>query len=110
MTEPQSPMSEYDRGHIAGRIEERLTRTESHLKAINGSMAEVAKELTKLTLAVQALRDEQATTARVLREANTAQRETSAVRWSPWAKLLAVAGGFAALAVVISAIASWGQP
>lgn len=117
---------EYDRGHIAGRIEERLTRHEAHLGQINGSMADVARELADLNLGMQALRDQQessaiaavaaaaalektvATTAKALREANDARRQTSEVRWSPWAKLLAALGGVATLLVLITAIQSWG--
>lgn len=126
MTQPK-PTDEYDRGHVAGRIEERLTRHEVHLDKINGSMADVAKELSRLNLGVQALRDQQtssataavaaaaalektvATTAQALREANDARRQTSEVHWSPWAKLLAVVGGIAALLVIITAIQSWGS-
>lgn len=115
---------EYDRGHVAGRIEERLTRHEVHLDKINGSMADVAKELSRLNLGVQALRDQQtssataaaaaalektvATTAQALREANDARRQTSEVHWSSWAKLFAAVGGIAALLMVITAIQSWG--
>jgi sugar phosphate isomerase/epimerase len=118
---------EYDRGHVAGRIEERLTRTETHLAQINGSMADVAEQLGKLNLGVQGLRDEQAasnkaaiaaaaalertvaTTAHALRQADQDRREDAADRWSPWAKVIAVLGGLAALVAVVIALTSGGS-
>jgi hypothetical protein len=126
MTTPNQA-DEYDRGHIAGRIEERLTQAETHLAKINGSMADVARQLSKLNLGVQSLCDEQiasskaavaaaaalertvATTAQALRLADQDRRADAADRWSPWAKVIAVLGGLAALVAVVIALTSGGS-
>jgi hypothetical protein len=97
----------YDRGHMAGEINARLAGHDRHFQTINGSLADVAKEMHGLTLAVQRLGDQAVardatvvTTAKALKDAEDARRAQSDQSWSPFARLLAVLGGLAALAAV----------
>jgi hypothetical protein len=97
----------YDRGHTAGEIAARLAGHDKHFATINGSLAEVAREMHSLTLAVQRLGDQAVsrdatviTTAAALKDAEAARRDNSEHAWSPIARLLAVLGGLAAVATV----------
>ena len=101
------PDNAYDRGHTAGEIAERLAGHDRHFAAINGSLADVAREMHSLTLAVQRLGDQAVardatvvTTAKALKEAEDARRAKTEQSWTPVARLLAVLGGLAALAAV----------
>lgn len=109
--------SEFDRGHIAGGIAERLASHDRHFEAINGSIADVARELAGLKLGVQRLADQavadaktRVTTAEAVEKARkeaadaleserVVRRERSDQSWTPWQRLLAVIAG---LGVVIS--------
>jgi hypothetical protein len=53
MTEPRQ--SEYDRGHDAGGIDERLKGVEAHLVRNNGSIAEQVKQTAQMIEKIQAL-------------------------------------------------------
>lgn len=98
----------YDRGHTAGEIAARLAGHDRHFATINGSLAAVALEMHALTLAVQRLGDQAVsrdatviTTAKALKDAEDARRDNAERAWSPVSRLLAVVGGFAALATVV---------
>jgi uncharacterized protein YdcH (DUF465 family) len=98
--------SQFDRGVAAGEISQRLKEHDQHFAKINGSMERVADELAKQTLAIQRMSDamtaNEATvlkTAAALKDADEARRDQSETRWSPLARLGAVA-------VIIGAIAS----
>jgi hypothetical protein len=102
------PDDAYDRGHIAGEIAARLAGHDQHFATINGSLADIAQELHKQTLAVQRLSDQAEanaktviTTAAALKDAEDARRAKGEQSWTPFARLLAVLGGLAALAAVI---------
>jgi hypothetical protein len=95
---------DYERGHSAGEIAARLAGHDKHFASINGSLADIAKEMHALTLAVQRLGDQAVardatvlTTAAALKAADEARRSMSDSSWSPWQKLLAAVGGVAAL-------------
>ena len=101
------PDNAYDRGHIAGEIAARLADHDKHFAAINGSLADIARELHDQTLAVQRLGDQAEanaktviTTAAALKDAEEARRSKGEQSWTPVARLLAVLGGLAALAAV----------
>ena len=98
----------YERGHIAGEIAARLAGHDRHFAAINGSLADLAREMHGLTLAVQRLGDQAVsrdatvvTTAAALKDAEDARRAKSEQSWSPWQKIFAAVGASAALAAVI---------
>lgn len=97
--------SEFDRGHAAGEINERLASHDRHFAKINGSLEDIARELGKMTLAVQRLGDQAdanaktvITTAAALKDAEDARRAKTEQSWSPVQKFLAVL--VAAVAVV----------
>jgi hypothetical protein len=94
----------YDRGADAGRIEARLSQYDKHFQAINGSVADTARELHALTLAVQRLGDQAdasaatvLATASALKAADEARRDKTEQSWSPIQKVLAAVAGIAAL-------------
>ena len=58
MVEAKGPESEFERGKEAGRVAQILTEHSEHLMKINGSVADTAKSLIKLTSELQALREE----------------------------------------------------
>lgn len=102
------PEDDYQRGHAAGGINERLASHDRHFEAINGSLAQMAREMHNLTLAVQRLGDQAVardatvvTTAAALKEAEDARRDRTDRSWSPFAKLFAVLGAASALAAVV---------
>lgn len=102
---------DYDRG----RADQRMDEFAKHFAIINGSVADTAKALSSLTLAVQQLRDQhtadaatRVATAQALKEAADAltdkareQQQTSDRRWSPMARLIAVTGVLIGIAGVI---------
>lgn len=99
----------YDRGVAAGAIDEKLREYGRHFDRINGSIDTNTAVLNNLLLAVQQLRDQAESrdatilaTAKALKEASEARRETTERTWSPWQKVIAVVGGLAALAGVIA--------
>ena len=107
MSEPTA----YDRGVTAGEISARLSGHDEHLAAINGSLERVADELHGLKLAVQRLADQAVardatvvTTAKALKDAEDARRNTAEQRWSPVAKVFAALGALAAIAAVVGVI------
>ena len=104
----ESHQEAYDRGAEAGRIEARLDQYDKHFQAINGSVADTARELHNLTLAVQRLGDQAdasaatvIATASALKAADEARRDKTEQAWSPMQRGLAILAG---LAAVIGAI------
>jgi hypothetical protein len=107
----ESPQDAYDRGAAAGEIAARLAGHDKHFAAINGSLADIAKEMHALTLAVQRLGDQAVsrdatvvTTAAALKDAEDARRSKDDRSWSPIARLFAGLGAAAALASLIGAV------
>ncbi len=95
----------YDRGVAAGEIAARLAGHDKHFAAINGSLADVAREMHALTLAVQRLGDQAVsrdatvvTTAAALKDAEDARRSKSETSWSPFARGIAVVATLATVA------------
>lgn len=91
--------SEFDRGHLAGKISERLDSHDKHFAAINGSLGDVARELHEMRLSVQRLGDQAisrdatvVTTAAALKDAEEARRDKTTQAWTPIAKALAILG------------------
>jgi len=87
-----------------GKIDERLASHDKHFERINGSLADVAKNLASLNLGIQRLIDSaQAdratvlTAAKALKDADEARRDKGDARWSPVQRLAAVLGGMAAV-------------
>jgi hypothetical protein len=106
------PDDAYDRGHIAGEIAARLADHDRHFAAINGSLADVAREMHDLTLAVQRLGDQAVardatviTTAAALKDAEDARRSKGEQSWTPFARLIAVLGGLVAVVTLIGYLA-----
>lgn len=98
------PDGEYDRGHKAGGIDERLASHDKHFAAINGSIGQLATEMHRMTLAVQRLGDQAEsnartviTTAAALKDANDVRRSNAETSWSPVTRVLALLGGLATL-------------
>jgi hypothetical protein len=99
----------YDRGHLAGEIAARLAGHDQHFASINGSLADIAKAMHALTLAVQRLGNQAEAsaataiaTAKALKDADEARRAQSERSWSPVQKFLAVVAGLGtALAMII---------
>ncbi|MFC5268475.1 hypothetical protein ACFPJ1_40755 [Kribbella qitaiheensis] len=105
MTGDESPQEAYERGTVAGKIDARLAGHDKHFATINGSLADVAKELHDLKLAVQRLGDQAVsrdatvvTTAAALKDAEDARRSKTESAWSPVAKAIAI-GGVALVAI-----------
>jgi hypothetical protein len=101
---PETPQEAYDRGELAGQIAARLAGHDQHFAAINGSLADLAREMHDLTMAVQRLGDQAVsrdatvvTTAAALKDAEAARRDKADRSWSPLARLSAAIGGAAAL-------------
>ncbi len=102
---------EYERGRIAGEIAARLAGHDLHLATINGSLADVAREMHDMLLAVQRLGDQAdardkttLATASALKAADEARRAKSDSAWSPVQKLIAGVAGLAGLATLILGI------
>jgi hypothetical protein len=101
--------SAYDRGHLAGRIDARLADHDKHFATINGSIADVAKALSALTMAVQRLGDQavsdaatRITTAAALKDADAARRDKSEQSWSPLQKVMTTLGALATVAGTVA--------
>lgn len=91
--------SEFDRGHLAGIVAERLDSHDRHFETINGSLEKIAANLERQTLALQRLADQNIsrdatviTTAAALKDAEEARRDKSAQSWTPISKALAILG------------------
>lgn len=114
------PDGEYDRGHKAGGIDERLAGHDRHFAAINGSIGKLAEELHLMVLAVQRLGDQAVADAKTristaeavekarkeaasaLESERVVRRERADQSWSPWAKTLALLGGLATLVSLVA--------
>lgn len=101
---------DYDRGRTAGGIDARLAGHDKHFAAINGSLRDMATELAGVKMQLQRLADAAdadrrtvVTTAAALKDAEAARRDTTADRWSPWQKAVALVGALAALAGIVLA-------
>ncbi|HEY9411110.1 MAG TPA: hypothetical protein VIP77_16140 [Jiangellaceae bacterium] len=99
----ESTQDAYDRGAAAGRIDARLAGHDKHFESINGSLADMVREMHELTLAVQRLGDQAVsrdatvvTTAAALKDAEEARRGKAEQSWSPWEKVFAVLAALAA--------------
>ncbi len=105
--------ADYDRGHVAGGIDARLAGHDAHFARINGSLADVARELAGVKLALQRLADSAdadrrtvVTTAAALKDAEEARRSTTTDRWGPWQKaavLIGAVGTIVGILVVVLA-------
>ena len=78
---------------------------------INGSMADVATELSGLRMQIQRLADSAeadrktvVTTAAALKDAEAARRDTSEVRWSPLTRLGVIVGILAGVAGLVALV------
>lgn len=98
---------EYQRGHEAGGIAERLDSHDRHFATINGSLGDIAREMAKFTLAIQRMSDQAEareatvlTTAAALKAAEEARRASAEQSWTPVTKIFAV---LAAIATVVGA-------
>lgn len=107
----ETPQEAYDRGHAAGGIEARLDAYDRHFEAINGSVADTARELHGLTLAVQRLGDQAdasaatvLATASALKAADEARRAKSDQSWSPFQRIVAAVAGLAGVVAAILGI------
>lgn len=107
MTESPEP-SDYQRGVTAGGIESRLAGHDKHFARINGSLDDVAGQLSALVMAVQRLGDQAIardatviTTASALKDAEEARRNMSDQKWTPMARTLTVVGALVALAGLV---------
>lgn len=110
----ESQQDAYGRGEIAGAINARLADHDKHFAAINGHLADIARELTIMSLAIQRLGDQAVsrdatviTTAAALKDAEEARRNQSERSWSPWSKVFAVLAGIATVIGIILAIRGW---
>lgn len=89
----------YDRGVLAGEVATRLAGHDKHFEAINGSLAEMVRELHGLGMAMQKMADQNAAaavtvvaTASALKDAEEARRNLSTQSWTPVQRFLAVLG------------------
>lgn len=108
MTAPETGTEAYDRGVVAGGIEQRLAGHDKHFQLINGNLEKIATKLGELSLAVQRLGDQAVardatvvTTAAALKDAEEARRDKTEQSWSPVAKALAVLAVVATLAGLV---------
>jgi hypothetical protein len=91
--------NEYERG----KIDQRLDGHDKHFDQINGSLKDVAANLSDLNLGIQRLVDSAEadratvlTTAKALKDAEEARRDKGEARWSPVQRLAALLGSMAA--------------
>ena len=96
--------SQYERGVAAGEIAARLRGHDEHLAAINGSMADVARQLKALVLEVQWLADAAEADRRTVVTTAKALKDASDAGWSPWARAGAMLAALAATGGAIAAI------
>lgn len=99
---------DYKRGHDAGGIAERLDSHDRHFALINGSLADMVREMHAMTLALQRLADQAVardatvvTTAAALKDAEEARRDRTEQGWAPWQKALAVIAGLGVVAGLV---------
>jgi hypothetical protein len=116
MESADNNQSEYERGLAAGQVLSRLDSHDDHLAKINGSMGRVADELEKLRqlnqdllMGIQRLGDAAdsdratvVTTATALEKAESARRDKSVSRWTPFERLIGIAFSIAALIGVLT--------
>lgn len=107
----ESNQEAFDRGTVAGKIEQRLAGHDDHFRQINGSMARLADEMHQLVLAVQLLgaeaesRDKTVViTAAALKDAEQARRDKTEHAWSPLTRLSVAVGVLAGLIAVYAAL------
>ncbi len=100
----ESVQDAYNRGELAGQIAARLAGHDQHFASINGSLADLAREMHELTLAVQRLGDQAVsrdatviTTAAALKDAEAARWDRTDRSWSPLVRLGIVTGIVTAL-------------
>ena len=104
--------TDFDRGHAAGEIAERLREHDRRLEKINGSvdrMADKAEdqntEMARFRGEITAFRGEISTVRQSLESAVTAVRDAHASKEKQadrrWARVLAVVGAVAALSTII---------
>lgn len=104
MSEDVRPDADYDRGHLDGRIDARLSGHDAHFTHLNGTTAELVAKVSTLATLVQRLGDqaiaEEATRqalATALRNADEARRSQdndrrnlAADHWTPVQKIITV--------------------
>jgi hypothetical protein len=119
--------TEFDRGHAAGQIAERLREHDRHFERINGSLdkmsdsadglrGELVAEIGKLNMSIQRMTDAMAAdratvliTAGALETARTTARDAAERRWSPFARVMvAVAAAAALIGAVTGLLAAAG--
>jgi len=107
----ESPQDAYNRGVDAGVIDTRLAGHDKHFTAINGSLADMAREMHELTLAVQRLGDGAVardatviTTAAALKDAEAARRDKSEQSWTPLARATVLISTVVTVAALILAV------
>ena len=107
------PFGEYDRGVVAGQIDQRLAQHDKHFEQINGSLGDVARELHVMGLAVQRLADQAESrdatvikTAAALKDAEDARRAQGETRWTPFTRVIALVGAIAGLVVAVITVRS----
>jgi hypothetical protein len=104
-------IGDYERGHAAGTISERLREHDRHFERINGSMDMVGLRLGELVMQVQRLADAAqadratvVTTAAALKAAEDARRTKAESSWSPLGRLALIAGILASLGGVVAVV------
>jgi phage-related minor tail protein len=102
---------EYDRGHVAGGIDERLNEYGRHFTKINGSIDRFTDEMRQVRMAVQGLTDaadaDRATAitlAAALEKAETARRHAAEKSWTPFTKAFAIIAALGVLVTVFLAL------
>jgi hypothetical protein len=105
----------YDAGHTAGGIDARLAGHDQHFARINGSLADIAREMQGVKLALQRLadgadadRNTALATAAALKTADEVRRAQATDRWSPWQKAVALLAALAAIASIVAFILKTG--
>ena len=83
---------EFDRGVAAGTIAARLDQHDKHFEAINGSIADVAKELHGINLTIQRQGDQAQSRDEAAMIVARALKEASEKRWMPLSRLGALIG------------------
>ncbi len=108
----------YDRGVKAGQIDRQLSQHGERLDKINGSMADVAKQMAGVHLALQQITNQmtaegvtRTATALALKEAAEAQRQATEKRWSPVQKWIAfVSAAVLVAGFVVTTLVTLGTP
>jgi hypothetical protein len=100
MTDDQGHELAYRRGVEAGEVEARLASHDRHFAGINGSLADIAREMQQLALAVQRLGDQALARDSVALAITSALKERSERAWSPFVRMFAVIAALAGLAAI----------